>query len=823
MSSSNNRGSSGSPGRTVLLDHHRRHLRASGLSDETIASAELHSVSGKESGSLGFPAGLSGIGFPYPGTEVQVRGRKTRYYRLRVDSEQQRSPGQKYENPIRRKLEEGLTYYPYIPAAAMEIRKRVDVPVLLTEGEKKALKLTQEAWPAIGLPGVWMFTDPGSRKRGANKPLHPWLKRWRWRGRTVFVVFDSDRIRLLEVAQAEDRLCGLLSREGADVRVVRIPQPAAGKVGADDFLVAHGGAAFAKLLEEAVPWEPVAGLLDLVPRNVPVAALADHLVPVRRMLSRESATVRRAVTDRIAERWGLDDEAAVALLAPSRTDSGRPRVRVDGRQLVELVEEAWSAVLKSQFGPRLALHGSDIVLVEPERPRYQQVDAGKLEAILNRAAEWVRERNDELLDAMVPPALVRDMLAMPSDRLPDVDQVVGVPVLIPGDRLVAEYGYAGDGVFVAGAQEVLALGSRVPPRPTRADVATALSLLRDDLLGDFPFVDEASRTHTLAALLLSLVRPAIAGPTPLHLIEAPSAGTGKGLLAQVIHIVILGEPAPPTTLPRREEEMRKKITGMLLRGSPMVLLDNVLTGLASESLAAALTASVWRDRVLGGSDIVELANRPVWLLTANNPSISRELVRRCLRVRLDSGEERPWKRQGFKHERLDRWAMEHRWELLSALLVLLQAWRTAGRPPPSSRLGSFEAWSDIVGGVLEFAGCEGFLEGQGDLETFDPVEAAWGQLIHRWSTDLGGRKMSARDLHHLAVSCELDELVEDAGCGRGERTRFSRALAKLADRRFGDLAVRRGLDRATKSATYKLERTRPPRSPAPDRPGISDA
>lgn len=49
---------------TPLLPHHREHLRAGGLTDETVAAAGLFSVSG-EGARLGLPAGLTGIAFPY--------------------------------------------------------------------------------------------------------------------------------------------------------------------------------------------------------------------------------------------------------------------------------------------------------------------------------------------------------------------------------------------------------------------------------------------------------------------------------------------------------------------------------------------------------------------------------------------------------------------------------------------------------------------------------------------------------------------------------------------------------------------------------------
>jgi len=52
--------------------------------------------------------------------------------------------------------------------------------------------------------------------------------------------------------------------------------------------------------------------------------------------------------------------------------------------------------------------------------------------------------------------------------------------------------------------------------------------LFNELLGDFPFVDEASRAHTLALMLEPFVRPLIKGPTPLYLIDAPTRGGPGG-------------------------------------------------------------------------------------------------------------------------------------------------------------------------------------------------------------------------------------------------------------------------------------------------------
>jgi hypothetical protein len=71
----------------------------------------------------------------------------------------------------------------------------------------------------------------------------------------------------------------------------------------------------------------------------------------------------------------------------------------------------------------------------------------------------------------------------------------------------------------------------------------ARALLLEECLGDFPFDDEGSKAHAVAAMLQPFVRELIAGPTPLYLIDAPARGTGKGLVANVIASVALGYPA----------------------------------------------------------------------------------------------------------------------------------------------------------------------------------------------------------------------------------------------------------------------------------------
>src|SRR5207244_9252362 len=124
--------------------------------------------------------------------------------------------------------------------------------------------------------------------------------------------------------------------------------------------------------------------------------------------------------------------------------------------------------------------------------------------------------------------------------------------------------------------------------------------------GEFTYVDEASRANAVGLLLTPVVRLAIQGLVPMACIDAPQAGTGKGLLARVTSLISAGREAGSMSAPREEDEWRKRITALLYEGSTFILIDNVNDELLSSSLASVLTASVWKDRILARTATVSV-------------------------------------------------------------------------------------------------------------------------------------------------------------------------------------------------------------------------
>ena len=410
---------------------------------------------------------------------------------------------------------------------------------------------------------------------------------------------------------------------------------------------------------------------------------------------------------------------------------------------------------------------------------------------LLREADWVKATEAGPYPVFPPREVPRDLLAYPPPSLPEVESVITTPVFGRDGALLLTPGlHVAERLWLEldPSLEV----RPIPEHPTREDIARARSLFFDDLLVDFPFAAPSDRAHALAAILLPFVRRMIEGCTPLHVVEAPAVGAGKGLLCNLVSIVVVGEPCDGRTLPSSDEEIRKMLTAELAKAQPIVLLDNAHEKgtLEANALASVLTTTSWTDRILGRTEMLTVPNTALWMLTGNNPRLSKDIARRSVRIRIDPRQDRAWRRSSFKHDPVLSWAREHRDELVRAALVLIRAWLAAGRPLSRERLGSFEHWAAVVGGVLEVAGVEGFLADLEELYANADLEGeAWREFTLAWWEAHGETPVYVSALTDL---CEREDLLlqpRGDGSPRSQQSRLGRALQSARDRVFGDLQV----------------------------------
>ena len=175
--------------------------------------------------------------------------------------------------------------------------------------------------------------------------------------------------------------------------------------------------------------------------------------------------------------------------------------------------------------------------------------------------------------------------------------------------------------------------SSVKLQQSRQDLRAAFATLWEPFKL-FPFVTAHDQGVAVASVLTALVRRSLPS-APGFSFDAPTAGTGKTLLAQCV-LSLMG--AVPQVVPecREEDELRKRLLAALREGKPGLLLDNIRDVFGSSALEAFLTSEYYCDRVLGVSEMLSFPTDILLLISGNNFMPKGDLWRRLLTCRLDA-------------------------------------------------------------------------------------------------------------------------------------------------------------------------------------------
>jgi len=206
------------PGDRLSLHFHPEHLadlKASGLTDDTIRSAGVYSLSpnfishffSRTGKTKYLPKVNSALCFPYQGGT---------FARIKLFP----ALGKwKYSQP------KGTSAHLYMPFPIK------DGTLLIPEGEKKCLAAYQHGLNAVGIGGVWNWISKG-------EPIDD-LSLIEWEGRNTIIVPDSDVWKRPDLLRAIYAFGRELRNQGASVQVAQIPDGNA-KVGFDDYLLGGG-------------------------------------------------------------------------------------------------------------------------------------------------------------------------------------------------------------------------------------------------------------------------------------------------------------------------------------------------------------------------------------------------------------------------------------------------------------------------------------------------------------------------------------------------------------------------------------------------------
>jgi hypothetical protein len=297
-----------------------------------------------------------------------------------------------------------------------------------------------------------------------------------------------------------------------------------------------------------------------------------------------------------------------------------------------------------------------------------------------------------------------------------------------------------------------------------------------------------------------------------------------------VAILATGRPACPMQEPGDEEEWRKAITSLLLRGSSLIVIDNVDHTLHSAKLSSALTLDTWGDRLLCKNESVEIPFKWTWIANGNNIRLGGDLGSRSYRIRLDAKVSNPSARDHFTHKDLTGYVLAHRGELLADLLTIIRFWYSSGCPlAPMPRMRTFSAWVELLGSLLAHAGVHEFLANLDKLRA-DAYEQEnqWYIFFKAWYDVLGEADVSTRQLSARIAGSEpaaLTRLAESLPDFLGEarvdkpatfEIRLGKALRKQVDNCFGqeNLRLERGTNHHTGQPLWRVVCAGQP--PAPD-------
>lgn len=504
---------------------------------------------------------------------------------------------------------------------------------------------------------------------------------------------------------------------------------------------------------------------------------------------------KKAVQALIPE-TGLSSEVQAELrkmvkAVPNKVKRERQTILTTNRNPQDIASDAIN-VLNNANADCAKYFVSEGRLVRISQGKFQSVSDGVLLDILTMEADWLATGAKDSIRYVSPPVDVRSILFSKQDlNLPEIKGTVQHPVFLPSGKLLCKSGYDAEScLWVADSPAV-----DVPDKPTKHDVEQAKALLFGDLLVDFPFVDDADKANAVGLLLLPFVRQLIDEPTPLHLIAAHTAGTGKSLLARLFSIIATGETESTITEAENDAEWRKLLGARLMDMPEYLLIDNIDKSLDSGTLANVLTTRTFTTRILGKSETVSLPVLLIWIATANNPEASKDIARRIVQINLDAVCEHPSTREGFKHDDIAEWCKENRLRLVSALCVLVRSWFNAGCPTGKATIGSYQRYADVIGGVLEHVGINGFYQNHKSVwDSLNVADNEKAAFIAAWWEKYKRNQVSTVVLLNLAADGEhLEQTLTEHSTKR-----MGWLVRKWAGTWIGDKVIKKSDKRGAK-------------------------
>lgn len=457
------------------------------------------------------------------------------------------------------------------------------------------------------------------------------------------------------------------------------------------------------------------------------------------------------------------DPAYAAKLAVTKGDL--PTVQVNGRRAIDILMDTVAAIAANNTPPTLFQSHGHLVALRQDQSGLTtlaplDLDGLRVEAI--KRISFVVETKTGIVASWPSADLLKSVQVLGRwDGIPECDLVTSVPLVAPDGTIHSKQGYSP--ITRAYLTTDAYAAHSTPQTITQQEAQQAVQFLFEWPLSGFPFDSEASKVHSVAAILQHYVLRVIDANSPMYLLAAPTPGSGKGLLAEFISNVAGTTPAV-IALPEREEERAKTIGATLAARPSHILIDNVKGNVDSAALESALTTRVYSARILGTSNTMHLpTTSTTWMMAANNASMSTDMVTRTCYIRLDPKCEKPTERTDFLIPDLPSWTEANRAACVDACLTIIGYWVGQGMPlyAGDQSFARYSRWTAVIGGILEAVGLgASFLANRSDLAAASDYEGdAWHGFVEEWAADKGGAELEVGGITNPVSASDLMDLA----------------------------------------------------------------
>lgn len=421
----------------------------------------------------------------------------------------------------------------------------------------------------------------------------------------------------------------------------------------------------------------------------------------------------------------------------------------------------------------------------------REVEQNFLTETLTKHGSWIKpdsKSKEGIKKIDCPDKIAKNLLARLEWDLSVLTGIINAPTLRNDGSILDTPGYdKRSGIFFDNSGMEF---PKILDNPTHKDALQAKEVL-SNIISDFPFEKEASKSVMISAILTGIIRRSL--PTaPVHAFSAPKMANGKTLLADIVSIIATGKSCSVLSHANNETEERKRLFALLIEGELIACIDNVEDPFSSPALCAITTQESYKDRMLGETRTQSAPTNTLFLVTGNNLIFVGDISTRVLLCKIDAGIENPEERAAFKIPNLRQHVIENRGKLVMAALTILRAYVVAGKPKQDIKpFGRFEKWDFIRSAIIWIGMADPCLTRK-EIENEDPVRINLKNLFISWYSCFGGLPRQTKDVMKYIDGKDHATNQDDEGdnetANKEKKEKLENALIEFASDSRGNIS-----------------------------------